>query len=522
MKRDVNRQFVILPLDKNAGKAALMCRRLYARTLLEQYGDTAQFTTIADCDTPAAARQHATQYIYQRAVSYGVAHHYRLGRLFAPPSSFVSMKNKSMESQGSIAMRILFSYYKHATKAFAKKVGRCLNLLITAGTQHLCTMEMQNMDDIIPWVKHVNSLAQHWTLPRPQGHRTHRYVKFFEVDVKQMFPRLRRGNPSYTIDTVHPCPPAKIGVWEAILLMVKWVAAETHTRLSARGLWFGIHDNKHMDVMRKAYGDQYENLSWDHIAPYIRFELFANDVFTLGTRVMQQLLGVAIGGVLSSQFATIYCMTREHMWAKSKNFRVPWSKTNTDTRPLGINAPPFRYRDNCGGLCAGNRSVTRIQQYFTRVLNLELLFEGAGQTWTVLMAHLSLHPSTSQISLSFKKKVNWQDPAEKRLVRYPDRHSPNARTVVQGFTPNNARNCVKYAIPPPLVSQNLAELIHEMCFKGYPSSWWAPTIRKVLLDPLLPAWAPHWQVTTDRRSLLLLLKPQGDPHNPPPGGLSWP
>ena len=156
----------------------------------------------------------------------------RLGRRVAPPSSFVSMKNKYMESQGSVAMRILFSYCKHATKAFAKKVGQCLSLLITAGAVELCTMEMQNMDDIIPWVVHINSLAQHWTLWQPQGHRTHKLVKFFEVDVKQMFPRLRRGNPQYTLDTVDQCPPKEIGVWEAILLMVKWVhdfAGETQS-----------------------------------------------------------------------------------------------------------------------------------------------------------------------------------------------------------------------------------------------------------------------------------------------------
>ena len=159
VKRAINRHFVILPLDKNAGKPALMCRRLYARTLLDQYGDTTQFATIADCHTPADARSYATQHIYQRAVSHGVAQHYRFGRRFAPPSSFVSMKKESTESQGTLSMRILFSYYKHATKSFAKKVGRCLNLLISAGTKHLCTMEMQHMDDIIPWVIHVNSLG---------------------------------------------------------------------------------------------------------------------------------------------------------------------------------------------------------------------------------------------------------------------------------------------------------------------------------------------------------------------------
>ena len=60
VKRDVNRRFVILPLDKNAGKPALMCRRLYASTLLDQYGDTTQFSTIADCDNPADAHRCAT------------------------------------------------------------------------------------------------------------------------------------------------------------------------------------------------------------------------------------------------------------------------------------------------------------------------------------------------------------------------------------------------------------------------------------------------------------------------------
>ena len=139
------------------------------------------------------------------------------------------------------------------------------------------------------------------------------------------------------------------------------------------------------------------------------------------------------------------------------------------------------------------------------------------------MAHMSLYPSTSHISLCYKKKVNRDNLAEKRLVRYPDRHSPNARTVVQGFTPNNARRCGKYAIPPSLVSQNLAEVIHEMCVKGYPPSWWAPTIRRVLLDPLLTAWAPQWQGPVDRRSLLLFLETPRDALTAhPPGGPSRP
>ena len=149
--------------------------------------------------------------------------------------------------------------------------------------------------------------------------------------------------------------------------------------------------------------------------------------------------------------------------------------------------------------------MSKVQAYFQRVLNLELQFEGEGQSSTVLMAHLTLHPSTSQITLTFKKKVNWDDPAERRLVRYPGHHSPNARDVVRGFTPNCARNCLKYAIPPDQTTHNIREFVHEMNFKGYPSSWWAPTLRRVMLDPLLQVWAPFWTGPTDQRSLLQLL-----------------
>ena len=159
----------------------------------------------------------------------------------------------------------------------------------------MCTLEMQNMDGIIPRVVQVNKLAESWKLPRPQNHQTHRYVKFFEVDVKQMFPRLRRGNPSATLHTVKSCKTKDVVVWEAVLLIVNWVAEAKHIRMKASGMWFGIHEQKHLDVIRKAYGDQYTNIPWHQVEAYLRFGLFANDCFVLGSRVMRQLLGVAIG-----------------------------------------------------------------------------------------------------------------------------------------------------------------------------------------------------------------------------------
>ena len=188
------------------------------------------------------------------------------------------------------------------------------------------------MHNVIPWATRINTLAQQWCLARPQGSRTHRYVKFFEVDVKQMFPRLRRRNPNVPLDTVMDCDLNTIGVWEAIVLVTRWVAKAHRVRWSGQGFWFGIHENKHMDIMRKAYGDQYQNLSWSDIFPYLRFELFAN-CFVLGSRVFRQLLGVAIGVMLSAQLATLYYMDCEHIWAMQHDFRMPWSKTSPTPGP---------------------------------------------------------------------------------------------------------------------------------------------------------------------------------------------
>ena len=51
------------------------------------------------------------------------------------------------------------------------------------------------------------------------------------------------------------------------------------------------------DVLRKVYEDEYKNLSWKNITDFTKFDIFANDVFVVGSRVIHQKGGVAIGGV---------------------------------------------------------------------------------------------------------------------------------------------------------------------------------------------------------------------------------
>ena len=106
--------------------------------------------------------------------------------------------------------------------------------------------------------------------------------------------------------------------------------------------------------MRKAYGDMFTNLSGTDVSQYLHFGLFENDLFLLGTRVLRQKRGVAIGGVLSAQCASLYGMYREYWWLKQRGGSRAW------VHIPGLLAQPFRFRDNIvayspGACPAGNQ-----------------------------------------------------------------------------------------------------------------------------------------------------------------------
>ena len=73
---------------------------------------------------------------------------------------------------------------------------------------------------------------------------------------------------------------------------------------------------------------------------YLHFDLFENDLFLLGTRVFRQRRGVAIGGMLSAQCASLYCMYKEFQWLSAHGGSGAWA------RIPGLLAQPFRFRDN--------------------------------------------------------------------------------------------------------------------------------------------------------------------------------
>ena len=318
-RRDIDTRFVVLPLDKNGGKGMVMCKRLYAQLLLQHYGDDTQFELLHDATSRSDAEQYAQQYLYTRACTLQLQRFFKLGRRYGPPSTFVLVRNKSMEREGEgLKLRLVFSYFNHPMKQYAKHIGQCLNVLLEEARTALHTFEMTKVHDIVQWAHDVNACTSCIALKKPQGDRTHKKASFFEFDVKEMFPRLRRGDPEADSKTLYKrltdgkLPPRSLGVWESVNLIARLLREAKGLRACNGPPWFGIGDKRQLDVIRKAYGERAVNIPWQEVQLYVQFDVFHNDCLVLVTRMLRQKRGVPIGGMLSAQLACLYCMLHEH------------------------------------------------------------------------------------------------------------------------------------------------------------------------------------------------------------------
>ena len=427
VKRTINRQFVVLPLDKNPGRPIVLCRRLYYNLLLQSYGDETQFECVADFPTVQQASKFTLGILRDRAE--GMQKHFKSGKRFKPPSTFLMVKNKSREEQGEgLKVRLVFSYFAHPLKAYAKRVGRCLTLLSKRAQALLPTFEMQNISDIVSW-SHRTHVALSQRSPCTRRGRKPRDVRLWELDVKEMFPRLHRGDPDFEplVGLVQQPATAvsRPGVWESIQLLCAKVRDAARIRSCTAGPWFGLGPDRKDDVLRKAYGDLYMNLSWAQVSKYLHYDLFDNDMFLLGSRVLRQKRGVAIGGVLSAQCASLYCMYHECQWLQARGGSGAWAKIP------GLLVQPFRFRDNIVGVRHCKTSLDTLQRHFERLLGLQLQIEGEGTRWTSLEAKLVLEPEGRGLTIGPKDRAQEWDPM-RGVRRYPDAHSPNARPALPG------------------------------------------------------------------------------------------
>ena len=234
------RGLMFTAVDKNAGKIATICRKLYCQKLLNTFQDKNQFRKITTLPTTEEAREVCTTRMWRAARRFGLDDQWQRGGGKTCPHAYIIPKNKMTDKTGSEwKQRVIFSYAKHPLKSYSRLMGRALTLMVEQGARTLQTLEMTRLDGVVQWAKRANTRLQQATPHKPwetQAHAQHTahtqhtqdadpLYTMWELDIKDFFPSLNRSATLKAVDQLHKLLIEKLG---------KRVKKE-------EGLWYALH-----------------------------------------------------------------------------------------------------------------------------------------------------------------------------------------------------------------------------------------------------------------------------------------
>ena len=290
------------------------------------------------------------------------------------------------------------------------------------------------------------------------------------LDIKELFPNLDR-----------------VGTFEAVSTIHKEVAARLRKRVGADGLGFAIH-KRHREMDRIGRGDNgsFWNLTFAEVLNYVEWDLHHNSLFVMGNRVWDQIRGVAIGGPLSAQLASMFCMVREAKFYERGEEAVRKSvRRFLPHKSLPVR--PFRFRDNIVGIGRGTPHMDKLQRLFEHVIGLPLQQEGHGGELQTLEAMVRVREGgVLELGLKDKTALRAKPNPVRKIIRYPDVFAPNAKSTLRSLIPALAKKCVFYSTSTPMTKSNCQTVIFELRYKGYPKAWWVNSLKMGLKKFGLP------------------------------------
>jgi hypothetical protein len=482
--RFMKKDFVALPVDKNGGRPWVMCKRLFYKIVREKFMDTSQFHLEGEGATCEEASALAMAILKRGAGDNDLLHKFLFEAAARAPHAFLYPKNKS---EGElIKIRILFSHFRHPGKKWGRVVGRALSLLIRVAVEVLPTWAILDIREVKSFSERVGT----WLAGQEPAGGGRGKPRLFELDVKEMFPRLDRNLVLESIEAVYE-------------LVREALRGGTHggrrVRVGSRGINFAVHKhNRVLDRVGWGYVDEYVNVSWEEVMAYVRYDLFFNDLFVVGNRIFRQVRGIAIGGIISAQAAELFCMHREILW-RGRGAGEQQAIRSKYLPAMSLPLDPYRFRDNIVGLLNGRVKLARVRKWFEWIYGVELQIEGEGQVLPSLEAELSL--VGGRVGLRLKRKVDINDLSERRIVRFPDATSVNAKEALRSIVVGLGLKCVWYSMSPDDVAYNITSTINELSCKGYPNSWWKPTLFEALkrqgaTKPKAPGLIPTFRTRT--------------------------
>ena len=184
--------------------------------------------------------------------------------------------------------------------------------------------------------------------------------------------------------------------------------------------WFAISKNaKAEDRLGSAARAYFVNIPLHLVLDYIDYELSRNGLFAVGAWVLNQVLGLPMGGPNSAQLACIYMAVRE--------------TKNTAVALFTPHILACRHRDNIylfGRKLPLPHRLPEFQHTLASYYCMPVQFEQMGSCIHVLEVSLCLHPKTD-IHLQLHSKVlSVANISRSNVQRWPHPWSPCAPSVL--------------------------------------------------------------------------------------------
>ena len=174
------------------------------------------------------------------------------------------------------------------------------------------------------------------------------------------------------------------------------------------------HDKK-LDRIGTGYHRFFTNLNFQQVMRFCQFDIHCNDVFTVGSSVLRQVRGIAIGGTGSAQFANIDLFMQEQKFYPLTN---PLRLDSSNLHPGDLPVHPFRYMDNLVGVKRTATPISDVMHVFEDIYGLGLQEEGEGSTLITLESELQIFTSEGRPRVG---------------LRYADKRTPSERPEKQKY-----------------------------------------------------------------------------------------
>lgn len=439
-------------MDKNPGKLIVLCRKLAASFHLKL------LTNPLHKKLRSFPSQVESQQYLKEKLKVSMSMILNLPKGLIPnncrgagPYAYYLIKNKSDEMSNEIKFRTIYSYAQHPYKRCCKLIGRCLTLLVKLVAPSLPNFEMLKMEDTLIWSSSLEASILNFQnsqqIPFPG--------RFMELDIKDMFPSIKQKSAIQALQFVFN----------------QWLLTRRYRTRS--NVFFAVHRKYHqLDGLGKRDPKQFHVFTWQNIVDVVSWELCRNNHFQVGSTVLRQKQGVPIGGPMSAQLASLYCIACEF-------FKLQHSPLKS------VFGPVTRFRDNILLCPTQDFSNAEIKLLFSKIYNLQFTVEQCGpglvSLEVFLRAHYDIHKYFTHFVYHWKQITNIT-PKQPRLkvIQWISPLSINAQYVIKCYVPSACKKCVTYSHSRLCAIRNLVSLSHLLINNGYPPKWWRHYVLKIM------------------------------------------